>query len=330
MDPYPAGHSGDNKAEPIKTQPQWQNTSKSFQGKQLYNPRAVVPPGLECLVEVDEVTLEENAFYTRSGQTIFMIRHESECCGPSFNLRFGNRKMRDVVSLCTMSTDDCCGGGDSDLKITVLPTSTIGFVKVWNSSRKMNASIEMRYGEPAFTAELPLSHPEKIIEIISVNGSCPVAKITTEGKRKSSKVIFQFPMDMEATLKTAILAMFLYMMYRLNQDSRSSYSSSDTNWGTSSDNHAGFFTHGGFAGGLAVGGGDWGGGGGGDCGDSCCGVSAPHQCKITISTDSETPSEIHTVTDSIKGGYKCIFPEERVQHAEQDGCTVSQLHPGVY
>ncbi|KAG8548045.1 hypothetical protein GDO81_026859 [Engystomops pustulosus] len=64
----------------------------------------------------------------------------------------------------------------------------------------MNVSIQMKLGETAFTAELPLYSSQDTIEILSVNGSYPVAKIIKEGERKSSKVIFQFPLDMDATM----------------------------------------------------------------------------------------------------------------------------------
>ncbi|XP_044138660.1 uncharacterized protein LOC122929221 isoform X3 [Bufo gargarizans] len=202
------GHLG--KYEPVQTQPQWQSTPAPPHQNQLYNPTALVPPGLERLVEVEEVILQKKAFFTRSEQTLFTIRRESECCGPSFNIRFQDPYKRDVVSLYAESGGGCCGG-ETHLKITVFPAYTIGFVNISNSSHKISVSIQMKFGEPAFTAELPLSHSENIIEILSVNGSCPVATITTEGEKKSSKVVFRFPMNMEATLKTLILAAFLYM-----------------------------------------------------------------------------------------------------------------------
>ncbi|XP_073403231.1 phospholipid scramblase 3-like isoform X2 [Dendrobates tinctorius] len=266
MDPHPAGQPRNNHYALVQTQPQWQNA----RSLQVYNPRAVVPPGLTCLVEVEEVTLHKKAFFTRSKQTLFTIRRESECCGPAFNLILQDPKKRDVVSLCTNSGEGCCGG-DTHLNIMVLPSHMIGFVQIVNSSRKMRVSIQMKFGEPAFTAELPLSGSENTIEILSVNGSCPVAKIIKQGKRESSKVIFQFPMDMEATLKTIILSAFLYMRYQLNKASDSSSSDYDSGWNDAggvlffSDDHGGFSDHGGGGGDWGGGGGDWG-GGGGDCG----------------------------------------------------------------
>ncbi|XP_066445661.1 uncharacterized protein [Eleutherodactylus coqui] len=272
MDPPSAGLPLNKPSEPVQTQPQWQNTAAPSQQPLLYNPRAVVLPGLQCLVEVEEVTLNKKAFVARSGQTLFTIRRESECCGPSFHLKFQDPYKRDVVSLYMQSGEDCCGG-DTRLMIIVLPANTIGFVKILTSPRKMNIWIERNFGKPVLTAELPLSSSEGPLEIFSVNGSCPVAKIIQNRGMKSTDVIFQFPMDMEATLKTAILATYLYMRYQLTTLSSSS-SSSDRNVSHHDDQGA-FWSHEGFDGHCDSGGfsGDCGGGGSWDCGDG----GAPNQ-----------------------------------------------------
>ncbi|XP_075128515.1 phospholipid scramblase 3-like [Leptodactylus fuscus] len=213
MDPHSTGYTWNKNSETVQTQPQWQDTSALSHQSHLYNPRAVVPPGLECLVEVEEVTLQDKAFFISSGQTLFTIRRESECCGPAFNLRLQNSKRRVMVLLRAESGEGCCGG-ESYLKITVLPETTIGFIKCSCSSRQMNISIQMEHGEPAFTAELSLSRSKQsTIEILNVKDSCPVATITKEGENKSSNVIFQFPIDMDTTLKVLILAAFLYMKH---------------------------------------------------------------------------------------------------------------------
>ncbi|XP_056425628.1 uncharacterized protein LOC130367247 [Hyla sarda] len=302
MDPRSAGHTWDKHSGAVQTQPQWQNATKTHHN-QSYNPRAVVPSGLEGLVEVEEVTLQGRAFSTRSGQTLFTIHRESECCGPSLNLRFRDTKRRDVVSLCADSGDCCgvhtdtciivlpwlsflfgfevvlftakiclsCNQSCDLLKVIVPPSHTIGFITIsLNTSRKMIISIQMVYGEAAFTAGLPLSgsqnHIETIPQILSVNGSCPVANITKEGEKESSEVVFQFPMDMEVTLKTLILAAYLYMRYHLTKQHNSSSSTYDSEWITAGgvfipgiDSSGGFSDDGGFGG--DCGGGDFGGGG---------------------------------------------------------------------
>ncbi|XP_066449954.1 phospholipid scramblase 1-like [Eleutherodactylus coqui] len=262
MDPQSAGHSWNKNSEPVETQPQWQNTSRSSEQQQLYSPRAVVPPGLESLVRLEEVYLQDGVFLSKSFETLFKIRRDFECCGPSINLMFQDPNGRLVVSLRKESGGDCCGVKYSRLRIIVLPATTIGFVKISISSLKMKISIETHLKEPVFVAELPFPLGDTL-EILNINGSCPVAKIIYEAITEYSKVVFQFPMDMDATLKTVILAAFLYMRYCLAKLPSNGSSSNDSKWG-----------YGGYSGDC----GDYGdggdGGGGGDCdclgGDGDC------------------------------------------------------------
>ncbi|XP_069801507.1 uncharacterized protein [Dendropsophus ebraccatus] len=112
MDPE---HPWNNNSEPVRSQPQWQNTSATHPD-QIYNAKAVVPPMLTCLVEVEEVRLQKKAFYSRSGRTLFNIHRESECCGPSFNVRFQDPGRKDVVSL-RADSGGCCGGDTCILSV---------------------------------------------------------------------------------------------------------------------------------------------------------------------------------------------------------------------
>ncbi|XP_068128155.1 phospholipid scramblase 1-like isoform X1 [Hyperolius riggenbachi] len=246
---------------PVQTQPQWENGTKFFDSQ---HSKPIVPPGLEWLAGEKVVVLKDKVFQTSNGHTLFSVRRKSECCGPSLNLRLRDPHRRDVVSLRLDSGGGCCcgGGGESYLRVSAPSAHPIGFVIIVSSSTSLNVSIQMGNREPVFYAKMPVTTDadSSSIQILSIDGSHPVASITKEKEGDSSQVIFHFPMDMEATLKAVILAAFLYMTYCLQKVS-SSYSSSDDGWA--------------FAGGLywAVGGdfdgggGDYGGGGdGGDCG----------------------------------------------------------------
>ncbi|XP_069805738.1 uncharacterized protein [Dendropsophus ebraccatus] len=256
MDP---GHPLNKSSEPVQSQPQWQNTS-AYNPDQIYNAKAIVPPVLKCLLEVEEVRLKEKAFYTGPGQALFYLSPEFECCGPSYNMKLQDSGWRDVVSM-RLEPAGCCKT-DNCLKVSALPGLTIGFITFSDFSHNMTLSIEMTYGEPAFTAELPSYKSQNSIEILSVNGSCPVASITKEGEKESSEVLIKFPLDMKATLKVLILAAFLYMRYQLNLLYRRRISSFDKGWikaggGFIPGVDMGRRTHGG---GFLVA--NWGGGGG--------------------------------------------------------------------
>ncbi|XP_075061810.1 phospholipid scramblase 2-like [Mixophyes fleayi] len=278
--------SGHYNSKPIQTQPQWQNKSTSAYQDQQSVPTAVVPPGLECLVEVEEVILKNKVFQTNSGQTLFLIRRETECCGPALNLKLRDPYKRDVVSLYLVSSGDCCGG-QTYLRIETLLQRGLGYVTIDNTSRELNVSIQMANKEPVFTARMPVymdPRRDNTIEILSVSGSHPVVQIQKERDHKSSKVIFRFPLNLDASLKAVILAAFLYMTFRVNQITSSSSTSDDSGWATSGgvalsgggmhygvsdwghdSGHCGGGDWGGGSGGCGGGGGDSG-GGGGDCG----------------------------------------------------------------
>ncbi|XP_040197739.1 uncharacterized protein LOC120930630 [Rana temporaria] len=242
-----AGYPG-----PIQSQPQWQN------GSTFSKSTAMVPPGLECLAEVEEVTLKDKVFQTKNGQDLFTVRRESECCGPSLNLRLRNPYKRDVVSLYLISDGGCCGG-QTYLKVSAQPAHHIGIVRILTSSSNINVSIERGNGEPVFSAKLPVSvgsNKDSTIEILGMDGSQPVAVITKEKEGKSSQVIFHFLLNMEAALKAVILATFLYVSFRIREMSHShSYGDSDFGWADAGGIDFADMSHGDF------GGSDWGGGG---------------------------------------------------------------------
>ncbi|XP_073479841.1 phospholipid scramblase 3-like [Aquarana catesbeiana] len=233
----------------IHSQPQWQN------GSTFSKSTAIVPPGLECLVEVEEVILKHKVFQTKNEQDLFTVRRESECCGPSLNLRLRDPYKRDVVSLYLISDGGCCGG-QTYLKVCAQSAHHIGNVRIVTSSSNINVYIERGNGEPVFSAKLPVSLNSKndsTIEILNMDSSQPVAFITKEKEGKSSQVIFHFPLNMEAALKAVILASFLYVGFRIREMSRS-HSSGDSDFGWAGAGGVDFadMSHGG--------GGDWGGG----------------------------------------------------------------------
>ncbi|XP_068129439.1 phospholipid scramblase 3-like [Hyperolius riggenbachi] len=228
---------------PVQTQPQWAIGSTIYHS-QLSKPTPVVPPGLESLVEEEEVIFKDKAFQNKDGHTLFSVRQESECCGPSLSLRLQDPHKRDVVSLRLDSSGCCCGGGgESRLMVQAPSVSHIGFVEVTRSSTCLHVTIEMGDRKPVFCAIVPVNRTahSSIIHILSIDGSHPVASITKEKVEKSSQVIFRFPMDMAATLKTVILAAFLFMTYWMQQVSTSNRSSDDgwalsgVHWGGGGD-----------------------------------------------------------------------------------------------
>ncbi|KAM4749252.1 uncharacterized protein WCC33_006698 [Rhinophrynus dorsalis] len=221
-----SNHNDRNDSGTIQTQPQWQSESMAsqYQSSKLF---PIVPPGLKSLVEVEEVILKKKVFQTRSGQILYSLAQNDECCGAPLNLTLRDHNRRDVIWI-HMIGGGCC---------------------------------------------------EAYTDIISVPGSHLVAWIKRE-KEIASQIIFQFPMDMQATVKALILGTFLFINYRLREIYRERHSSSTSDsgwavadactWGDETFGGGGDWDGGdiggGDCGGGGGGGGDCGGGGGGDCG----------------------------------------------------------------
>ncbi|KAM4675894.1 uncharacterized protein O3C94_008512 [Discoglossus pictus] len=247
-------------SRPIQAQPEGQ----LYNQNQLSRTSAIVPPGLEALVEVEEVILKKRVFQTRRGQVLFSICKDSECCGPPINIWLRDSRKREVIKVYLAPYDGCCSNY-SYLQIDAPYRHPIGFVKLCNTTGIQKFSIQNAYEEPVFTAVC-----EDPIQIISVNGNDLVAQIKKEKESGSTEVIFQFPMDMDAKMKAVIMGALLYVNYRLQEMYRQqrSSTSNDSGWMA---NAVDFGDSGlGYGGGDFGGGGDWG-GGGGDCGGGDCG-----------------------------------------------------------
>ncbi|XP_053321065.1 uncharacterized protein LOC128492512 [Spea bombifrons] len=95
----------------------------------------------------------------------------------------------------------------------------------------MTFTILDMHSEFTFTAELkPPLRRDKPIEILSMNGSHPVAQITMTKEKSAKAVNFQFPKDMDAKIKAIILGAFLFMNECLSTTSSDHSSSSSEPW----------------------------------------------------------------------------------------------------
>ncbi|XP_073479843.1 uncharacterized protein [Aquarana catesbeiana] len=237
---------------PIQSQPQGQN------GFTFSRSTAIVPPGLKCLVGMEEVILRHNVFQTKNKKDLFTIHQEVECCGPLLNLRLRNPHNRDVLFLYLASDGDCFEVLNH-LKVCAQSAHHIGNVRIVSSTSIMNVSIERGNGEPVFSAKLPVflnSKNNNTIKICGTGSSHPVAFITKKKEGKFTQVIFQFPPNMEAALKAVILAAFLYVNSCIREIFRShSYETAtatardrDFGWASAGGVDFGDMFHGGFKG----------------------------------------------------------------------------------
>ncbi|KAM4677281.1 phospholipid scramblase 3-like [Discoglossus pictus] len=212
-----------NSDKPVQNQPQRQSEIGTDHPNQLFIPTAVVPLGLEPLVEVEEVILKKTVFQTRSGQILFSIHNKSKCCGPPLNIWLRDSKKRNVIKVYMTSHGACCADY-LDLQIDVPYKHPIGFAKLSNTTGTPKFSIQNARQESVFTAVC--TGP---IQIISVKENIQVAQIKKE--HGCAEIVFQFPMDMEAKMKAVILGTFLYANYRLQRIFRQQVSPMDNDIG---------------------------------------------------------------------------------------------------
>ncbi|XP_018109331.1 phospholipid scramblase 1 [Xenopus laevis] len=209
-------HGGQDPAQPIKTQPQWQRTPGTSHQGQYSRPYPVVPPGIEPLVEVDNVLYRKQVLQTSDGQTLYSVQKESECCGIPLILKLTDPYQRAVLHAHLFSESGCCNPY-TELQVEAPPGYPIGFIMFKDSRRGLTFSIHDEQRELIFTSQFK-SHSflKKPIEICSVQGNHPVGQIS-KTKGKPSKILIQFPKDLEVKMKAVILATYLYMKYRVDE-----------------------------------------------------------------------------------------------------------------
>ncbi|XP_031754181.1 phospholipid scramblase 1-like [Xenopus tropicalis] len=248
---------GQDPAKPIQTQPQWQSASGTSHPGQYSRPYPVVPPGIESLVEVDEVTFRKKVFETPDGQILYSVKQDWECCGNPLILKLKDPNKQEVLHAHLLAESKCCSSF-KELQVEAPPGYPIAFVSyreghglqfaILNKQREPIYSYQItsfsapknptevaapprdptnfggfHYGydllfsisdeqrKPIFTSQVSsLSFPFHPTEICSVQGSHPIGRIL-KIKGKPSKIVIQFPRDLEAKMKAVILVTYLYM-----------------------------------------------------------------------------------------------------------------------
>ncbi|XP_073507129.1 uncharacterized protein [Phyllobates terribilis] len=199
----------------IQTQPQgpWKSHNPST---------ASVPCGLGDLTKVEEIIFKDKVFQTRDGQTLFSVRSEHGLTGPTLSLFLKDSYENDLVRLHLLSYNGC----DDDemyLQILALSNHPVGHVKIDSVSGNLNITIQITEDTSTYIASLPMFlHTQKStsIQILNMNGSHQVAKITREIEGNSAQVVFQFTEDLNSCTKTVILGSFLYLSFHLHEISK--------------------------------------------------------------------------------------------------------------
>ncbi|XP_073403233.1 uncharacterized protein [Dendrobates tinctorius] len=212
--------TSDYESPPVQTQsqPQWQSADP-FHNMPAPS-TASVPRELENLTKVQEIIFKDEVFQTRDGKTFFSVRREMLYSQTITYLHLRDSYNKDIVRLDLIPNVEA-GGQNSYLQIVALPMHLLGYVKIESVSGNLNICIQMAKDSSTFVASLPMflyKQRNMTIEILTMNGSHQIAKITSEKEGKSAQFIFSEYLDCCA--KTVILGAFLYLNFRLHQMSR--------------------------------------------------------------------------------------------------------------
>ncbi|XP_075434085.1 uncharacterized protein LOC142471181 [Ascaphus truei] len=291
-----SSHGDPNMSMPVHTQPQGLRESVDTHQK----PFPLVPPGHNGVAsdgdlrvgdisinpkfnldfvhfQVEEVIFMDTIFQTRDGRILYSTVQESECCGSPLNITLRNPYEMDVIKFHLTSHGKCWVSYSdvsfvsfnskshvrAKLKLPLIPLLVTLNVAVPRASCIFPSRTETKSPYLQLQSPPPSYNP---IEIISVRGSHCVARIQRQEIGKSSIILFQFPADMEATMKAVLLGAYLYIDHNLTKSYREvSPPRERGDWFSGGG--------GGDGGGGDGGGGDGGGGGGGDGGggDGGCG-----------------------------------------------------------
>ncbi|XP_077117706.1 uncharacterized protein LOC143774210 [Ranitomeya variabilis] len=178
--------------------------------------------GMGDLTKVEEIIFKDKVFQTRDGQTLYSVHSEKEQPGPTLNLYLKDSFEKDVVRLHLLSYNGC-DDHETYLQIVALSNYPVGHVKIDSISGNLNISIQVSEDTSTYIASLPMFlHTQKStsVEILNMNGSHQVAKITRERELNSAHVVFQFTTDMNSCTKTVFLGAFLYLSFHLHEISR--------------------------------------------------------------------------------------------------------------
>ncbi|KAE8620566.1 hypothetical protein XENTR_v10010331 [Xenopus tropicalis] len=217
-------------AMPIQMQPQWHSVSGTPQ--EYSGPHPIVPPGLEPLLEVDEVTLDGNVIQSPGGRILYSIHEDWKCCGTPLILKFEDPCRQEVVHAHLLPER----GGYSvykELQIEAPPPHPVGFVRHNHTAIYDGLKFFIQDGQrkPLFKSDISFStFCNNSIEI-GLIGSAHVVSSITKPEAKGFPVRIQFPRDLQAKMKAVIIVTYLYMNYWVDEINRAECAAADPEGG---------------------------------------------------------------------------------------------------
>ncbi|XP_068129934.1 phospholipid scramblase 3-like [Hyperolius riggenbachi] len=179
-----------------------------------------VPPGLQPLLQVNQLTISErfttNQGWGRTftvldmmGQSFYQAHQYAQCCGPLYDLKIKDNEGQDVVEVL----ESCGCRCTREMDVLLPSTGVVGSVKLnWNqfvthmSVMDSSKEVVLLILGPSFQNNI---FGNVIFEVKSRDEQHVVGMIRNDSNRYS----VTFPMDLDVSMKALLLASTFYLDY---------------------------------------------------------------------------------------------------------------------
>nr|XP_033781273.1 phospholipid scramblase 2-like [Geotrypetes seraphini]XP_033781274.1 phospholipid scramblase 2-like [Geotrypetes seraphini]XP_033781275.1 phospholipid scramblase 2-like [Geotrypetes seraphini]XP_033781276.1 phospholipid scramblase 2-like [Geotrypetes seraphini] len=181
-----------------------------------------VPHGLEYLIQVNQIIIQQKYFTTQTGKTyeilntmgqrIFLGTQEIKCCVSQFDVKIMDNSNMEVIQLLEPCKCTCT----HEAEIHSPPGTIIGYITLnWNTNVTSlsisNASkdIVLLIVGPSFRTNI---FGDVNFEVKSLDETQTIGQIS----RDNEQYVVQFPLDLDAKIKVVLLGSAIFLDYMIS------------------------------------------------------------------------------------------------------------------
>ncbi|XP_030043145.1 phospholipid scramblase 2 [Microcaecilia unicolor] len=176
-----------------------------------------VPPGLEYLVQVNQLIIQQKYFTTQTGKTyeilntlgqrIFLGKQDLQCCAPQFNVNIMDNSNMEVIHLLEPCRCTCT----QEAQVFSPPGTIIGYATLnWNTnvtslsiSNASKDTVLLIVG-PSFRTNI---FGDVNFEVKNTDETQTIGQITRDNER----FVVQFPLDLDVKIKVVLMGAAIFL-----------------------------------------------------------------------------------------------------------------------